>query len=399
MRILLLAPHPFVTERGTPIAVAEIARGLADLNHAVDVVTYHLGTDLQHPGVTVHRIARPAGIAHVPIGPSWQKAICDIALYRLAKKLLRNTRYDLIHAVEEAAFFACHLGRQFDLPYVYDMDSQMSSQIREKSALLTPAAWVFDRLERRAIARSAGVLAVCPALLDWAKPLHPHGRVHLLPDMPLGINPNDDDGGALPDAITQPGGVKLMYVGNLEHYQGVDLLIEAFTQAHVADEASLIIVGGDDASIAAAKSRAAAHQWERSVHFAGPVPVGRLGRVLQAADVLVSPRLKGQNTPMKIYSYLQSGRAVLATDLPTHTQVLDRNVAALADPTPDALAQAIRSLVCGDSAQTQRAALGQAGQALIQREYTPARYRERLATFYTEITADGATPSAPRETP
>ena len=44
---------------------------------------------------------------------------------------------------------------------------------------------------------------------------------------------------------------------------------------------------------------------------------------LLAADVLVSPRLKGLNTPMKIYSYLDSGSAVLATRLRTHTQVLD----------------------------------------------------------------------------
>jgi len=63
------------------------------------------------------------------------------------------------------------------------------------------------------------------------------------------------------------------------------------------------------------------------------------------ADILVSPRIKGTNTPMKIYSYLQSGKPVLATDLPTHTQVLDRSIAMLADPKPDKFAAAMLNLL------------------------------------------------------
>ena len=34
--------------------------------------------------------------------------------------------------------------------------------------------------------------------------------------------------------------------------------------------------------------------------------------LFEAADVLVSPRIRGNNTPMKIYSYLESGKAILA---------------------------------------------------------------------------------------
>jgi glycosyltransferase involved in cell wall biosynthesis len=47
---------------------------------------------------------------------------------------------------------------------------------------------------------------------------------------------------------------------------------------------------------------------------------------------------------MKIYSYLDSGRAVLATDLPTHTQAVDTSISALAAPETDAFADAIVTL-------------------------------------------------------
>ena len=48
-----------------------------------------------------------------------------------------------------------------------------------------------------------------------------------------------------------------------------------------------------------------------------------MGSLVAAADVLVSPRIKGVNTPMKIYAYLNSGKPILATDIESHSQVLD----------------------------------------------------------------------------
>ena len=53
------------------------------------------------------------------------------------------------------------------------------------------------------------------------------------------------------------------------------------------------------------------------VHLVGQRPVGQIGHYMAQADVLVSPRIQGLNTPMKVYSYLDSGVAVLATRLST----------------------------------------------------------------------------------
>ena len=60
MRILLLAPHPFYQERGTPIAVGLLAAALADRGETVDILTYHEGEDRAYgDNVTIHRIAPP----------------------------------------------------------------------------------------------------------------------------------------------------------------------------------------------------------------------------------------------------------------------------------------------------------------------------------------------------
>ena len=49
---------------------------------------------------------------------------------------------------------------------------------------------------------------------------------------------------------------------------------------------------------------------------------------------------------MKLYSYLHSGKLLLATKLPTHTQVLNSRVSMLADPTPEAFSEAMVYLMC-----------------------------------------------------
>ena len=96
--------------------------------------------------------------------------------------------------------------------------------------------------------------------------------------------------------------------------------------------------------------------------------------------ILVSPRIKGNNTPMRLYSYLHSGKAVLATNLPPHTQILDNRVAMLADPTPKH-GKGIAWLV---NDATLREELGSAGKALIE-EHHFSVLRDKLNNLYDSL--------------
>lgn len=374
MKILLLAPHPFYTNRGTPIAVKLVCEGLASMGHTVDVLTYHEGAPVSLPGVIVHRINRPPFVRRVPIGPSWQKLICDLAMVREFRRMIRKTCYDVVHAVEESAFMAARSG----LPFVFDMDSLMSRQILEKSILFWPAAKVFEWFERHALRRCVGVLAVCKALVEQAKKYQ--SNVCLLPDVAMA----GDGPGPLPSVITEAKGLRFMYVGNLERYQGVDLMMEAFSRAtEDRGDAVLLIVGGSPQQIEACRQKARNLAAKDRILFAGAVPVECLGRVLSYGDVLVSPRIKGDNTPMKLYSYLLSGKPVLATRLPMHTQVLDDDTALLVEPTATGMADGFRRLM---DSKVLRENLGAAGRRLALGDYSLEAYQRRLQNFYQGIT-------------
>jgi len=167
----------------------------------------------------------------------------------------------------------------------------------------------------------------------------------------------------------------VMYVGNLESYQGIDLLLNSFALAlKVTDRADLIIIGGETSDIQKYTQLSLALGISDRVHFLGPRPVDALSDYLSQADILASPRIKGKNTPMKIYSYLGSGKAVIATNLETHTQVLTDQISMLAAPTPDAFSRALVTLIQNSHL---RLTLGGAGKQLIQENFSLTAFKKR----------------------
>ena len=99
MKVLLLAPQPFYTDRGTPIAVDLVLRTLSARGDTVDVLTYHLGADRTYPGVRLQRIPRIPFIRAVRPGPSIEKLCCDAVFAIVALWTARRGRYALVHAV------------------------------------------------------------------------------------------------------------------------------------------------------------------------------------------------------------------------------------------------------------------------------------------------------------
>lgn len=383
MRVLLLAPQPFLADRGTPIAIHAAVEALTADGHRIDLLTYFKGRDLALRNLRIHRIPRPPLVRRIPIGLSWQKIACDLFLWRKAVRLLKADTYDLVHAVEESVLIAWWLRRRFGVPYVFDMDSNMSQQIRDTKKWLRPFAYVFGRLERVAIRDSIGVLAVCPALVEHARQQHPGAHVALLPDMPLTRRPSRPATVQGAAAIEEIPGLRLLYVGNLEPYQGIDLLLEGVRLiADAVPDLTLVIVGGSEEHIEQYRRSADGLARGGRVRFLGPRPLSHLGALLSAADILASPRRTGINTPMKIYSYMASGRPIIATRLSTHTQVLDDSVALLVDPSPEAMADGLRRLA-GDPDLRRR--LGAAARDLVEKEYSPARFRERICGFYRTL--------------
>jgi glycosyltransferase involved in cell wall biosynthesis len=385
VKILLLAPHPFFQARGTPLAVKTVLEFLSERGHEVDVLTFHEGENVEIPNCRIFRIVRPFWIRNVRPGFSTKKVVCDVFMFAKCLRMMRKTRYDLIHAVEESAFIAAAMQRLNGIPYVYDMDSSLAEQLVDAYPGLQFAFSTLRRCEALAVRHSLGVLTVCAALEDVAQGHAPGKTVGLVEDTTLLAPDGNTSNGGSPDPLASLGvgdqNPVAMYVGNLEHYQGIGLLLDGFryTLARLP-AAHLVIVGGHQDDIRRYKRRAEHLGILSQVHFLGPKPISSLHSLLRRADVLVSPRLKGLNTPMKIYSYLDSGTAVLATRLRTHTQVLNDRTAYLVPPDPEAMGDGLAHLLSDPGL---RSRLAVEAKAYVQQEFTPEAAHRKLTSFYT----------------
>jgi len=378
MRILMIAPEPFFEARGTPFSEYHRIRALADLGHTVDLVTYPFGRDVPLPGLRLHRSWRPPFVRRVRIGPSLAKVPLDLLLAVKALHVALKWKFDYIHSHEEGGAIGLVLSRLFRLPHLYDMHSSLPEQLSNfkfsRSRVLVGA---FRALERLMVSRSASVIVICRHLEEVARAIAPDAHVVLIENAPGSGNADAFSGALDVRAVTgvPAGAPMVLYTGTFEAYQGLDLLFAAMSRVlEQAPATRLVLAGGHADQIERARRDAAALGIGASVVFAGERPAEEIPAYLEAADVLVSPRSRGKNTPLKIYQYLRSGTPIVATNLLTHTQVLDATVAELTDPTPDAFAAGVLR-VLGDGARS--SALGQAALALANTRYTYEAYVQR----------------------
>jgi len=382
----MVAPQPFFRARGTPFSVLHRIRALLETGHSVDLVTYPIGEDIALPGLTILRSGKPPFVNDVKIGPSISKLFLDFALYSATVRQLRQSRYDVLHTHEEAAFFGPRLARKFELIHVYDMHSSLPQQLGNFGSFnLAPLRWVFERLERYVLKNSDGVITICSDLADVAVPLCdgvPHSMIENTGDDAKVFTPEDSN---IREQLGLDKKKVLVYTGTLEPYQGIDILLRAFKLVVAQQpDVHLVVVGGREGQVAGYQDMARELGIGKAVSFTGMVSPAKIPAFVRLADVIVSPRSSGTNTPLKIYGYLRAGCPLVATNLATHTQVLDDNVAHLVDPTPEAFAEGICTVLRDDE---YRRRLAEAARQRAEQEFADEHYVAKVAGFYEDVLA------------
>jgi glycosyltransferase involved in cell wall biosynthesis len=399
LRILMLAPEPFFQPRGTPFSEYHRIKALLDLGHTVDLVTYPIGVAVDLTGLRIVRSPRLPGVRQVAIGPSLLKLVLDLQLAVTSARQAGRESYDVVHSHEEAGIVGLWIARRLGVPHLYDMHSSLPQQLANFRYSRLPAlVGRFERLERRMVTRSHAVIVVCKALEERAVALGAGERTFLIENVCGGdMNPVDGPGQEALRARwgVPPGAPVVLYTGTFEPYQGLDLLTD--TAAMVAREVPdvrFLVVGGTEVQVEAARGRA--HRAGAPMVFTGQRPPHEIPHFIDLCDLLVSPRIAGTNTPLKIYSYLRSGRPIVATDLRTHTQVLDPSFACLAAPEPEAMSAAVVSLLRDPE---RRRHLAAAASAVAAERYSRDAFLARTAAAYSALfRASNGSGGAPRST-
>ncbi|MFN2432374.1 MAG: glycosyltransferase family 4 protein [Gemmatimonadota bacterium] len=387
LRVLLIAPEPFSEPRGTPLNVIQMCRALTAAGHRVDLATYPLGRPAEMERLTVHPGYRVPGIHWVGIGFSGRKVALDVFLALKVWQLLASRRYDVVHAVEESVFFALPAARLARLPLIYDLDSSISHQLEYTDVVRNRLLLrLIRRAEAIALRRSSLAITVSTSLTRFAHELSPGTPVVQIEDTPVEESTRPPDMERVAELRRGLGvgeAACFVYTGNLENYQGVRHLLQAVPLVLAeAPAARFLFVGGDAAGVEALRREARALGVTHAVVFTGRRPANEMPEYMALATALVSPRSEGHNTPLKIYTYMRSGRPIVASDREAHTQVLDAGMAVLVPATPRGLADGMLR-VLRDPAGSDR--LGAAARACVEARYCYPEFARKLLLAYSRV--------------
>jgi glycosyltransferase involved in cell wall biosynthesis len=385
MKVLTVAPEPFFTPRGTPFSVYYRTLVAAEQGMQIDLLTYGEGADVTIPGVRIVRIPRFSLIGPVPIGPSFRKLFLDTWMVLWTVMLLVRHRYDVVHAHEESVFWCRYLKPLFGFKLAYDMHSSLPQQLANfrfsNSRLLSR---IFVALERSALVHSDAVITICPDLDNYTRArTGRQERLFLIEnsifdDVRL-VDGDDSRSETSETPVVTPAGPRVVYAGTFERYQGLELLLEAFAQVRARrPDAELLLVGGRPDQVAKMRALAGRLGIGAACRFTGRVSKRQAGTYLETATVLVSPRIDGTNTPLKIYQQLASGKPLVATRIWSHTQVLTDEVCFLVDPEPATFGAGLLQALNDLQESARRSA---AARQLYESAYSRARYEDKMRRF------------------
>jgi len=135
----------------------------------------------------------------------------------------------------------------------------------------------------------------------------------------------------------------VLYTGHLYQWKGVYVLAEA-TQ-YLPEDVEVYLVGGTVEDIHKFKIQNSRYK----IHVVGHRPYSEIPLWLKAADVLVLPNSakeeisKHWTSPLKMFEYMASGRPIVASNLPSIKEILNKENAVLVErDDPQALALGIK---------------------------------------------------------
>ncbi|MCC7035508.1 MAG: glycosyltransferase family 4 protein [Acidobacteria bacterium] len=185
----------------------------------------------------------------------------------------------------------------------------------------------------------------------------------------------------------EPGPV-VIFVGNFYEWHDIDTLLDAFAGVLRALPGARLLLVGDGPTRDAMQRRASALGLDGATRFVGAVPHAAVPRLIAAADVAVAPvppmSCESWLSPMKLFEYMASGVAIVATRAGQLAAVVQDDGNGLLVPPGDAPAMGAAIIrLLEDPAL--RARLGtQARQEAVE-QHSWDRYVTRLERLYTAV--------------
>ena len=331
MKVLYVFPEPLPLERARGIQTVHTVAALAA--QGIDVTLAHVPSS--GDPFAAYSVTRPRNVNLLPVSRSlpWP-----------------------LHGVHSNGFFAARLLKLFDpaeTGAVVARHLKVSEFLTRRIPglkLVYEAHEIFadtapPHRREEISARERAVVTGASALVANSQATAARLRALYKIPGPVEVIPNGVDyPESIPAKDWSRARERIVYAGSFFGWKGVDDLVDA---ARALPGFRMQLIGGSEERIAELRARAGTTGAE--LDFAGHIPHGNVALELARACIAVLPNRADPDSaftsPIKLFEYMAAGCAVVASDLPSLREVLDRDDAVWAPPgDPAGLASAIRGL-------------------------------------------------------
>lgn len=345
MRIIYPVSEPITTRKARFIQIMNTCHALASLGCEVDIITGCLsesegellgrfGLEPVH-GLRIHTVPMMRLGYEGRIRISWGlvfNLFCLFKILELVKKRAHSCIY-LRHL--KLASFLLRFKRRIGLPFIFEAHELFSVTSKKKKVrrLEVLVYTAFDRI----ITNSETIKA-----LIEKKFFVPGDRIHVIRN---GVSKEIVESFRGKEPRTNG---KILYVGQLYPWKGVECLIESM---QFIENAVVNIVGGSEESIDRLKKLASLKGVLDRILFHGQVPHQNVKSFLNDGHIAVLPLVTSPDSsftcPLKLFEYMAAKMAIVASDIPVIREVLtDGHNSILVKPgDPKSLSQGISRLL------------------------------------------------------
>lgn len=358
---------------------------LARAGHDAHLLTYAHGLSQQDTPFTHHRLRAPALTESMRSGPSVAKIALDLALAHEVREVVARIKPTLVVAHHIEAAIAC-IGLPRPTAYVAhtSLDRELPTYSNAKFTRVLGAAG--NALDAVAIRTHHASAAIAPELAEHLRRAH-HRPVRYLP-LPWPMA--KESAISMPEARAHYGidteDFVLAYVGNLDRYQGIEQLLEAFAYvAKVEPRARLVIATASDQTSLAGTLEG--HPARERISILALGDESSRTRIHALADVIAVPRAVAGGVPIKLLDALSRQKPVVTVRRATAGLAVQNACVVCADDSADALARGMLRLL---SDASERSMIASGTTSYMQSEHSDSAFLEAFAALSEDAGHQGS---------
>ncbi len=390
LKILVVAPTPFFSDRGTHIRILEESLALEKRGHEVTIATYHIGQDLPESlrsHIDVRRIRRLLfWYKKLEAGPDWQKIILDLLLIKKVLFLARTKRPDIIHGHLHEGVLIAWIVQQLlfwhGIKVVADFHGSLTREMVSHQYLgANSLKKLFRFIEHRIDNMGDAAVTSSWNNAEEVRAVRKQGSVEVLLD---GTRLSMFDGVSEKSVLRLKYGIPVdalvvTYTGAFIRNKGIQYFLQALPLIHIEHPTAHFVLAGFPLDLITGDIPEALRS---HVTIISPSPYFDLPQILKLSDIGVDPKdEETREASGKTLQYMGAGLPVVCFDTLNNREYLAHGGSYAKEVSGVGLARAVGELLADPELRVRNGAIERERAA----QFSWEKSAEQLEYLYTEL--------------